>query len=142
MYLQVQGDIFSKLLQVSLCRHSRVSCLQLLTNPATNNMFKRRNRRLHVSFHRSTASLVGIRRPREAHYDVHQLTGRLRHIRCAPILVRDMATMIYSRIRHGDIRYYDLYQISRRDRMYRRCRVHGSYPTSWWRGRQALCPST
>lgn len=142
MYLHFRGDIFSKLLQVSLCRQSRVWCLQLLTNPATNNMFKRRNRRLHVSFHSCPASLVGIRRPRKAYHDVHQLTGRLRHIRCAPNLFRDTATMIHNSIRHGDIRYDDLYQISRRDRMYRRCRVHGSYPTSWWRGRQALCPST
>lgn len=142
MYLQVQGDIFSKLLQVSPCPHSRVLCLQLLTNSATNNMFKRRNRRLHVSFHSSTASLVGIRRPRKADYDVHQLTRRLRHIRCAPTLFRDTATMIHNSIRHGDIRYDDLYQISRRDRMYRRRRVHGSYPSRWWRGRQALRPST
>lgn len=142
MYLQVQGDIFSKLLQVSLCQHSRVLCFQLLTNPATNNMFKRRNRRLHVSFHSSTASLVGIRRPRKAYYDVYQFTGRLRHIRCAPTLVHDTVTIIYNSIRYGDIRYDDLYQISRRDRMYRRCRVHGSYPISWWRGGQALRPST
>lgn len=56
--------------------------------------------------------------------------------------LRSTVIKVHSGLRHGDIRYDVLYQVSRRDGVCRRSSVHGSYLACWWCARQALCSST